>query len=238
VQVGSSQVLFNVQYSDPWTDRSGKVHIAGFLNRRETAKIYKDKIDKNAERVVLFLNNMRSSDSIINQYAYIDAAVLYARTNDALRDQLLIIYQPAVGLIDLPYKTDDLIKLYAQIAAKMSFQIEIKNDSDERISKMVTHILNERGFTITRGPAALSIKGEVTTEDAQLENRFANIRWYLTLQMRDEKGSVLVSFNKNQRESGISKPEAIAASYRQMEKLIKEEFIGQFLQYLNSIVLK
>ncbi|RPJ05880.1 MAG: hypothetical protein EHM28_11210, partial [Spirochaetaceae bacterium] len=203
VAVGSSQTLFNIQYSDPWTDGTGKVHIAGFLNRRDTAKIYKDKIDKNADRVVLFLKNMRESSSIISQYAFIDAAVLYAKTNNQLLDQLIIIYQPMVQLIDLPYKTDDLIKLYSEIAAKMSFQIQIKNDSEDRLAKITTHILNERGFTIARGPASLSIRGEVSMEDAQLENRFANIRWYLTLEMRDERGSVLVSFNKNQRESGI-----------------------------------
>jgi hypothetical protein len=238
VAVGSAQTLFNVGYSDPWTDSTGKVHIAGFLNRRDTARIYKDKIDKNASRVVLYLQNMRSSSAIISQYAFIDAAVLYARANDILIDQLSIVYQPMVQMLDLPYKTDDLIKLYSEVAAKMSFQIQIAGDSEDRIAKIVSNILNQRGFSIARGASALSIKGDVTMEDAQLENRLANIRWYLNLQMKDERGVVLVSFNKNERESGISKPEAVALSYRQMEKLIKEQFIGQFLQYLNGIVLK
>jgi hypothetical protein len=56
--------------------------------------------------------------------------------------------------------------------------------------------------------------------------------------MRDEKGQVLVSFRKALRESAISRTEAIALSYRDMEKNINDDFIRQFVKYLDGIILK
>jgi hypothetical protein len=238
VSVGSDQSLFNISYGDTYTDKVGKTHIVGYLNRKDTAKIYKDKIEKNGDRVASFVKNMKASESVIRQYAFIDAAVLFAKNNEALLEQLGIIYQPMIKMIDLPYDLDELTKLYSEIAGKMTFSVTIKNDSDDKIAKMTGHILNEKGFTVAQGQAALSVTGEVLIEDTKLENKYQNVRWSLLLEMRDEKSQVLVSFNKNQRESAISKPEAIALSYRDMEKQINDEFIGQFIKYLDNIILK
>ncbi|MBN1525124.1 MAG: hypothetical protein JW904_11605 [Spirochaetales bacterium] len=238
VNIGSNQSLFNIQYSDPYTDNVGRLHIVGYLDRKATARIYREKIDANSERVSSFLENMKKSDSIINKYAFIDAAVLFAKNNDVLMSQLVIVYEPMTKMLDLPYRTQDLIKLYTEIAAQMRFEIKIENDFDGKITKMVSFILNERGFSVAQGKGNLTISGDVELQDAQLNNKFENIRWYLALQMKDEKGSILVSFNKNQRESAVSRPEAIAGSYRQMEKMVKAEFIGQFIKYLDGIILK
>lgn len=238
VQIGSEQALFNIQYSDAYTDKNGRVYVVGYLHRKNTARIYREKIDKNSEKIEVFLENMKDSESIIQRYAYIDAAVLYAKNNELLLGQLMIIHEPSVKMVDLPYNFDELNKLYASTAASMTFSLNIKNDSENRIAKMTAYILSTKGFTVSKGKAALSISGEVSIEDTEMNNKYQNIRYELILEMRDEKGKVIVSFRKAQRESAISRSEAIALAYRSMEKQINNEFIGQFEKYITSIILR
>ena len=238
VTVGSAQSLFNVLYSDIYTDNLGLVHVVGYLNRQKTARIYLQKIAQNGERVAGFLKNMASAREILRQYAFIDAAVLFARNNELLLEQLTIISPVARKTVDLPYDLNKLTALYADTAAKMKFSLTIKNDSDDKIAKITTHLLNRKGFTVVRSGAALSVSGEVLIEDTQLNNKYKNVRWTLMLEMRDEKRQVIVSYHKNQRVSAVSRSEAVARSYRDMEKQITNEFIGQFEQYLDGIILK
>ncbi len=238
VTLGSLQSLFNIQFSDIYADKLGLVHIVGYLNRKETAKIYLQKIAQNGERVTGFLKNMPEAEGIIRQYAHIDAAVIFAKTNELLLEQLTIISPAARKMVGLPYDLSKLTKLYTETAGKMAFSLKIKNDSDSKIAKITAHMLNKKGFTVAKGAAALSVAGEVLIEDTILNNKYKNVRWTLMLEMRDEQGQVIVSYQKNQRESAISRPEAVARSYREMEKQISAEFLGQFEQYIDGIVAK
>jgi hypothetical protein len=238
VTVASAQDLINLQFSDLYTDKLGLVHIVGYLNRKETAKIYRQKIAQNGERVTGFLKNLDEAEDTIHRYAYIDAAVLFAKANELLLEQLTIIYPIARKTVELPYDMNQLAKRYADVAGKMIFTVKVQNDSDAKIAKITGYLLSQKGFTVSKGAAALSLDGEVLIEDTKMNNKYANVRWTLDLEMKDEKDHVIITYHKNQRESAVSRPEAVARSYREMEKQIKDEFLGQFEQYLNGLILK
>jgi len=237
VDVLAQHKLYNMQYSDPYIDNEGRVHVVGYLDRKKTAKIYKDKIDKNSESIAAFQRNAVKSERLITKFAFIDAAVIFAKNNELLLDQLNIIYSPVRKLVSLPYKLDELNTLYSQIAEKMVFDITITNDMEGKIGNLVAGLLSEKGFSVRKG-GVLKVTGDVKLEPLKLKNKYKNIRWYLNLQMKDESGKAIVSYNKNQRESGVSQSAAKARAYIEMEKQIKKAFFKEFIKYLDSLVLK
>jgi len=237
VDILAQHMLYNLQYSDPYTDNTGRVHVVGYLDRVKTGQIYKEKIEKNSTRIVTFKQNAVTSERLISKYAYIDAAIIFAKNNELMLDQLNIIYAPMRKMVNLPYKLDELNTLYSDIAEQMVFDIRIVNDMEEKIANLVAGLLSEKGFSIKRG-GVLKVNGDVKIEPLALKNNYENLRWYLNLQMKDESGKTIVSYNKNQRETGVSKSAAEARAYIEMEKQIKKAFFNEFIKYLDSLVLK
>jgi hypothetical protein len=237
VDILASQMLYNLQYSDPYTDKEGRVQVVGYLDRKKTAQIYKEKIDKNSKSVITFRDNSLKSERLITKYAFIDAAIIFAKNNELLLDQLTIIYETMRKIIELPYKLDDLNTLYSQIAEKMVFEITIVNDMQDKIANLVAGLLSSKGFSV-RKDGQLKVSGDVKLEPIKLNNKYENIKWYLNLQMKDESGKIIVSYNKNQRESAVSKSAVEARAYVEMEKEIKKAFFNEFIKYLDGLVLK
>jgi hypothetical protein len=237
VDILAQHMLYNLQYSDPYTDNSGRVHVVGYLDRIKTGQIYKEKIEKNSTRIVSFRKKALTSERLITKFAFIDAAIIFAKNNELLLDQLNIIYTPMRKMVSLPYQLDELNTLYSEIAEQMVFEIQITNDMEDKIANLVAGLLSEKGFSIKRG-GVLKVAGDVKLEPLALKNNYENLRWYLNLQMKDESGKTIVSYNKNQRESGVSKSAVEARAYIEMEKQIKKAFFNEFIKYLDSLVLK
>jgi hypothetical protein len=237
VTLGAEQTLFNVKYSDPFTDSRARVHVVGYIDRKETGRIYREKIDKNSTRIVSFMEQEQKNDGLITKYAFMDAAMLFGKNNEVLLEQLMIIHPVSKKMIELPYNIDELSERHSAIAKQMVFDVYVENDNENKVTDIVKNVLSEQGFSIG-ADGKLSVTGEVKIEPVQLDNDYENIRWYLTLDMRDEHGTILVSFNKNQRETAINENEAIARGYREMAKNIEDKFMNEFVKHLDSLVLK
>ncbi len=237
VDILAAQKLLNIQYSDPYVDKNGRFHVVGYLDRRETGRIYRDNIEKNASRILAFQQNALTSTRIVTRYAFIDAALIFAKNNELLLDQLTIINPMMKKVVDLPYSLDELNTLYSKAAEKMVFDVQVVNDSEQKISNIVAGLLSSKGFSI-KSDGQLRVAGEVKLEPVSLDNKYENIRWYLNLEMRDETGKAIVSFNQNQRETGISRSAVVSKAYIEMEKKTKADFFSEFVKYLDGLVLK
>jgi hypothetical protein len=185
VDILAAQMLYNLQYSDPYTDTDGRVKVVGYLDRKKTAQIYKAKIDKNSDSIITFRDNAIKNERLITKYAFIDAAIIFAKNNEMLLEQLTIINPTMRKIVELPYKLDDLNTLYSKIAEQMVFEIMIVNDMQDKIANLVAGLLSGKGFSV-KGGGQLKISGDVKLEPLKLNNKFENLRWYLNLQMKDE----------------------------------------------------
>lgn len=238
VNLQSQQTLINVQYGDVFIDDTGRYFIIAYINRAQTAQIYNEKINKNSEAVVNFLNSSRQSSGVLKKYAYIDAAFLFSTNNELLLNQLSIISPGYKETIAMPYNHNDLLMERTKIAEQMIFSINIANDTDNKIANIITQLLSSRGFAVTDAFSPLAIAGNVLIEPVQLNNGYENVRWTLTVDMKDETGNILVSFNKDQRETSVSQQQAIALAFNQMESKIESDFLGEFTKYLDSFVVQ
>ena len=238
VNVQSQQTLINVQYGDIYLNDTGRYYIIAYISRNLTAQIYHEKINKNSEAVMNFLNSSNQASGILRKFAYIDAAFLFSVSNESLLGQLSIISPGYKNSIAIPYSHNDILMQRTEIAGQMIFSINIINDSDDKIANIITQLLSSRGFAVTDSFAPLAISGNVLIEPVQLNNDYENVRWTLTVDLKDETGNILVSFNKDQRETSVSQSQAIAIAYNQMESKIGSDFMGEFTKYLDSFVLQ
>ncbi len=238
VNIQSQQTLINVQFGDSYLNDTGRYYVIAYINRNLTAQIYHEKINKNSEAVMNFLDSSNKASGILKKFAYIDAAFLFSVSNESLLNQLAIISPGYKDSITKPYNHNDILIKRTEIAGQMIFSINIQNDRDDKIANIVTQLLSSRGFAITDSFAPLTISGNVTIEPVQLDNGYENVRWTLTVDLKDETGNILVSFNKDQRETSVSQSQAEAIAYNQMESNIGSDFMGEFINYLDSFVLQ
>jgi hypothetical protein len=138
-------------------------------------------------------------------------------------------------MISLPFSMNDLQSARSDLASTMVFEISISNDRDSKITNILSDVLTDQGFSVARG-GNLAVEGSVRLEPVDLDNGYENVRWYLALNMLNESGRSVVSLEENSRSSSVSAGAAEARAYKDMEKVIEDDFIDQLTAYFDSFI--
>jgi hypothetical protein len=231
----ADQELVNVNFGESWTNDLGQVHVLAFIDRQVTGNIYRERIGENSKTVLNFLSRSEEQSSLIREYAYYDAAYVVAETNRVLMEQLEIISLPMARTMSIPYDLDDIRDKRKDAAFSMTFRISIENDQDGKVTSVIKDELTSFGFSID-SQGALSVTGNVSLDQIELDNNYSNIKYYLLLNIEDERGIPAVTLESNDRISAVSESAAVSRSYLEIEKRVKKDLIGQLLQYFDSFV--
>ncbi|MCK4312950.1 MAG: LPP20 family lipoprotein, partial [Candidatus Cloacimonetes bacterium] len=143
VNIQSEQTLFNIQFAESYTNEMGRVFVLAYLNRMKTAEIYGEKINKNTESVTYFTKLCDGSDDPMMKYAAMSAASAVGMSNEVLLEQLGIIFPTSKEMLEINYNYNDLMKKTAEVAKQLSFKIDIKNDTENKISILVEELLTD-----------------------------------------------------------------------------------------------
>jgi len=231
----ADQELINVNFGESWTNDLGQVHVLAYIDRQVTANIYKERINENNSTVNNFINRSGEQNSIIRKYAYYDAAYVVASANQMLIEQMAIINLPVSKTIRKSYDLNSIRDKRKESAFSMSFHIDIENDEEGKITSVLTDELTSFGFSVN--PAgSLSVTGSISFEDVKLDNDLSNMKYYLTVYIEDENGIPAVAIEDNDRISAVSESSVKSLTYREIEKVIKKDLIGQLIQYFDSFV--
>ena len=230
----SDETLVNVHFGESWTDDMGRTYVVAYIDRMETAQIYRKRIQEDSFRTANFLSESARQSDLLKTFGFLDAAVVMDKNTQMMLDQLDIIHAPSGRSIMLDYLPEELYSLYSDTASLMAFSIRIDGDSDGRLTAMVSQVLTGRGFSLSEMDAPLSVSGQVSVEDAKLDNGYENIRWSLYMEMRDQSGKVVVTMEEQKRETGISRDAAVSKGYRSMEEMLQKKFIGDLERYFDS----
>lgn len=231
----ADQELINVNYGESWTNNLGQVYVLAYIDRMVTGNIYRDRIRENSNTVTNFLNRSEEQSSLISKYAYIDASYVVAQANHELLEQLEIISLPLARSMSLPYDLDDLRAKRMDSAKNMAFKINIENDSEGKIVSIIKEELTSLGYSMD-SQGSLNISGSLSMEKIELDNKYENVKYYLTINIEDERGVPTVSLESNDRISAISETAAVSRAYLDIEKKIKKELIGKLTDYLDGFV--
>jgi len=235
VNILSSQTLYNIQHAEAWKDENGRYHAVAYLDRRETAAIYMDKIDGLTGRVRFALDQAEKAGNLLDRYAQLRAAHRYALENQLLLRQLKVIHPPTVSVIDPGYSISEVQKALTDTARQVHVQINIDGDSDGRMTACLEELITRYGFVIGT-PPVLEIAGRVrVTDTGQRNANLVFVRYELAVQIKDSDGTVLAAVNNTGREAHQSQTEARSRSFRTMERAITTEGVQRLDAFFDSL---
>lgn len=236
INILSSQTLFNIQHAEAWHDRNGRVHAVAYLDRRETAAIYRGRIDDLAACVHFLLAQAGQAADPLKKYAALRAAARTAAENDLLLRQLKIIHPPSVASATPGYSNNTIRKALADTAQQIRVQIQINGDDERRMAAVLEELITRYGFVVGT-PALLDITGRIAVSDTgQRTAGLVFVRYELSAQIKDATGTVLAAINNKGREGHVSLEEARVRSFRTLETAIKATGAQRLDAYFDSLV--
>lgn len=234
INILSSQTLFNIQHAEAWKDDTGRYHAVAYLNRRDTATIYRDRIDEQSERVQSLLHYADVEDYPLRTYALLRAALGAAMENDLLLSQLKVIHPPSAAACAPSYRLVDIQKAAIESAKAIRVAISLDGDTEGRMTAALQEMVTNYGFVVG-SPADLKIRGEVSiTDTGQRTAGLAFFRYNLSVRITDDQGNVLVAINEKGREAVTSPEEARMRCFRTMENAIKTKGRNRMDTYFDS----
>jgi hypothetical protein len=236
INILSSQTLFNIQHAEAWKDGNGRYHAVAYLDRRETAAIYRGKIDELSTRVHFLIGQSEQPGALLKKYATLRAAARAAAENDQLLRQLKVIHPPSVPDSTPGYSDNTIRNALADTAKQIRVQIKVEGDDDRRMTAVLEELITRYGFVVG-APAVLRIDGRVAvTDTGQSTKDLVFVRYELVVQIKDADGTVLAAVNDKGREGHISLHEARVRSFRTLETAIKASGGARLDAYFDSLI--
>ncbi len=237
VKITSNQELFNIQFAQSYTDKNGIVHVLAYINRVQTSDIYQQKIGENAKKVRYFIKKSKNAEPL-KKYAYLSAAMVFAKKNKTLLDQLAIIDKDSIELLKLGYSLNDLTIMLSDAARNVDFTISVK-DETSRITPILEDILTDMGF-ILGDNGVLQIEGDVNFYPTNLKRKdgFKFVRYTLNIKVKDNKNNIIVALNEKGREGHVTVREAKERCIRKIEKKLKKKFKNKLIKYFDSLAIQ
>lgn len=235
INILSSQTLHNIQHAEAWHGRNGRIHAVAYLDRRETASIYRDKIDEQTARVHFLRAQAEQTDDLLTKYANLRAAMRHVAENNMLLRQLKVIHPPSIPGSTPGYTENNIRKAFADTAKKIRVQINIEGD-DGRMAAVIEELITRYGF-VAGTPAVLSFDGQVAINDTgERTQNLVFVRFELHVRIKDASGTILVSVNDKGREAHKSLSQARTRSIRTLENAIKADGSHRLDAYFDSLV--
>lgn len=236
INILSAQTLYNIQHAEAWTDGKGRVHAVAYLDRRETAAIYRDKINEQASLVNYLRAQADQTDDLLKKYAALRSAVQHAAQASYLLRQLKIIHPRSVPDSTPSYTESKIRREFVEAAKQIRVQISIDGDDNRRMASVLEELVTRYGFVVGT-PAVLEFDGRVAVNDTgQRTTDLVFVRFELVLHIKDTTGTMLVSVTEKGREGHVSLSEARVRSFRTLETAIKSKGAHRLDDYFDSLI--
>ncbi len=238
VNLQAEQTLYNIQFSESFTDKVGRVHVLAYLNRTRTADVYEQKINTNSKKILYYKDEALAANDIRIKYAAMNAAALISANNEVLLDQLDIISPDTKEFITLDYDHNEISRLSAQYARAISFHIEIRNDKDHKITNLLKNMFTDMGFVLGE-THILNVIGDINFQETDFNrDDFEFIRYELNIQITDQENTLVSSLSEKGKEGHTTYKEAEERAIRKLESQIERSLKLKVIQYFDSLIRK
>ncbi len=234
--VKSKMRLKNVKFDKSYFSADeGVYYVLAYLDRRETALLYKKDILQNQKKLADYYQNFKDETNKLHKFAYINRALALSNLNRLLNEK----YQILTGGGHVPATIDQslLVKDRNNLLDHITVNLVPENSASPQIEDYLKEMIGRIGFKISDQPGDFTIKYSFLVKPTQLHRkRIVALNWKLTLDVIDNINQYsLKTINIQKRTAGISKEEARARIFRAAQKALKVKFLRQFNQYLAKI---
>lgn len=230
--VSSDQNLLNVKYGKHSVDEIGNNFVVAYINRRETAAIYDEKIENANTDILSLETHANKADSKIKKYAALNRASKLMNENLGLMQQQTIISPYNPDFSDKVVTYNSIYRKKGEVANSINFVI---SDSDEDIVNSLSSIITSKGFKIAKSGDFL-ISSSLKYEEVDLGRKEIFYNWFMNIELMDANNSIIFNFDKSGREGGISESAVYSRAKFTANKSLKKEFIAGFEKYLDSLL--
>ncbi|HPN37909.1 MAG TPA: LPP20 family lipoprotein [Melioribacteraceae bacterium] len=237
VNVTGGQTLYNVKFGETFTNNLGRVFIIAYIERLETAEIYNDKINSNTEKIKFFVSLASSTNDILTTYAALSASSFFALDNEMLKSQLKIINPHFSEFSDTDYDYNDINKKSIDAAKKISFNVNIENDNDQKVSTFVKELFNSKGFVINSNPI-INVTGNISYEKLDLQRKEKFVSWTLFLNLINSSNETILTTSFKGREGSVSYDAALSRCINEIGKKVKYDFNKKIIDFFDGLVKK
>jgi hypothetical protein len=237
INILSSQTLINIQHAEAWRDDQGRYHAVAYLDRKDTAPIYRNMMEELTEEVLERLGHADTQERLLGKYANYRAALHTARANALLLQQLKVIHAPSASAAAPPYSINEIQRLTVESAKRVRVTIQIEGDHEGRMTACIQELITRYGFVVG-APPVIHIKGQASvTDTGQRTDGLSFYRYNLSVQITDTSGNVLAAINELGREAVTSPNEALSRCYRTMENAVKSKGSQRLDEFFDSLTM-
>jgi hypothetical protein len=237
ISILSSQTLHNVQHAEAWKDGTGRYHAVAYLDRRETAGIYRDRIAEQAGHVRFLTAQAAQTADPLKKYILLRSAARHAVESDRLLQQLKVILPTAAAATTPEYSIAQIQRNLAESAKQIRVDIRIVGDDEQYMTACLEELFTRYGFVVGQ-PSVLDVSGRVAvTDTGQRTQGLVFVRYELAVQITDSSNSlVLATINHKGREGHVSLAEARVRALRTLENNLKDSGNQRLDQYFDTLV--
>jgi hypothetical protein len=231
--IESNQKLLNIKFGKRTTDEVGNNFVIAYINRRETAAIYDEKIENNDQAIVSLANNVPSTNSKIKKYAALNKASKMMNENLDLMKQQTIISPYNPDFSEKIARYNSIYREKGEVANSIKFVIS--NNSDKDIMNTLGSLITSKGFKIADSGDFL-ISAVLKYEEVDLGRKEIFYTWFMNVELKNADNEIIFNFEKNGREGGITKSAVYQRAKFSANKALKKEFVSGFEKYLDSLI--
>ena len=236
VNIASNQTLFNIKFDKYYTDKYGRVSVLAYIHRHNTAEIYESKIQDNIEKINFYEKQAVKADDLLKKFAYLDAAYIFHKNVQLLLEQMDIIQSSYKELLDINYDKSQLMNKYLSVSEKVTFSINVENDSNGKLYSIIEQALTDYGFSIVKTDPLIKVSSVVSLKKIKLPRKEKFIRWTLDIKIIKNRETFISIYEKG-REGHLNYSEAEARAYRSMEDFVNGELEREINNHLKNMVM-
>ncbi len=234
VETSTNQRLVNVKFAGKYKDDKNKVHTLAYIDRRETAKIYEQRISDNEDNLRVFVQKGRKSKDIIQKYSCYKAALAYSKINRSLLEKLQVISPKDAQMNIQTYSYSKLATGVRELSKKITYVVSVQGDNNDAVKGMAERIMYNLDFKGSKDPL-LKLNVSVKFEKEELGKSTKFYRWNLALKIvRTDLNKTILSLDKVGRDGGLSYERAKQVSYYQMRKFLAANIKNELEAYFDS----
>lgn len=238
VNLQAEETLYNIQFAESFTDKMGRVKVLAYLNRWQTAELYEERINTNSSKIADFLEMAASAQDTMIRYAALSAAVAVSSDSEVLLRQLDIISPTTKEFLEINYNHQQISRELAEQASRISFRLNIENDSENKISILLIEMLTSLGFVMSE-PALLTTQGVINFEETDLNrDDFQFIRYDFQVKILDDAGKTIAALSEKGKEGHTTYFEARERAVRKIGEKIRTSFKPMLISYFDNLVVK
>jgi hypothetical protein len=235
--VGSQQELKNIKIDQVhFSSADGLYYVLAYLDRSETAVLYKQDILQNEQNISEYFENYKSGTDKLNKYAYLNKCKTITAINDILKNQYQVITK---GQENIPaiVPVSEIDKEMQQLLMQISVGLAPKENTRNEVTDYLKEVIGKIGFRVVNGQGDFTFNYglDIKPTDLNRDNLIA-FNWKLTLEVSDNVNHAsLKTFNISKRTAAISEGEADAKILNTVQSQLNKQFYKQFLEYLGKL---